>query len=335
MSLLEGSTQSNIHPTRRWRHQAAAALSAAGHATLGYDLVTCGDINRPGAVVFCDACGNAKLIKYTCHSRLCPDCERKAQAERLEKYLPLIAASIERKRYGYKLRHVTITTNLSLTDDDIVTTSSAAWRVAKKALDIVLFDQLKRWKLLTDEEKRRKLPNWKKQLIGAVAGGEFGEGLRFHMHFFIYSPFIHQKKLTAALKLLTAGKWYVNYITAKNHAADAKEVVAKYATKLTELPPTLLPKLQTALAGQRRVRNYGCWFGVPPDTEQSCGCKECGNRLRFEAVESALEWSIAVKDVDAWYTWRHEAPFLLNLKHGNKLRETVPKPAERPWLHLL
>lgn len=328
MSLSGNLSQNNLDPLnrRKWRLGAQVALSSHGMGTLGYDIATCGDRSRPGAVVYCDNCGNSRAITFTCHSRLCPDCERRAQAARLAKYLPVVALATHHRELGYKFRHVTITTNISLNDPDANAKSSAAWDVAKKTLNAVIYRQFEYLEVETPEEKRRKQVNWKKRGIGALAGGEYGErGLKFHMHFFIYSPFLEHSWLVEELLKASGGEWRNVDVKAKNDALDAKEIVAKYATKLSELPVEMLPKLHKAIEGQRRIRNYGIWHGVTiaEDDEQPCQCRECGNKLRFEAIESALEWSIVLKDIDGWYTWRHGQSEVnsLILKHGNNSSE--------------
>lgn len=229
----------------------------------------------------------AKVIRETCHLRICPYCARREVARLLARYMPLIGELAGRSG-SWRLRKITLTTPVNLFDDD-------ASEQIQRYFDLIpkLFDRL-----LSKSGK-----DWRKK-GGALASVEFGEdGLKMHFHIVAYMPYIPQKTLSAAWKELTEGVSSVVWIGLISKASpidDAAETL-KYATKFFKvdettgeakfLSPNVMVRLLDVLRGLRRVRSWGRFYALPK-VEHVSTCPDCGAPLEKWHVG---DWNIFVE----------------------------------------
>lgn len=319
------------------RQRVAEELIHAGHVRDGQTLLACGDEFAPGSVLYCveNPQHFAKAVPHTCHLRICPDCERRAQAERLEKYIPAINDAVRHGDRRFRLRHVVITTNVHLTDPDVNTKWREAWKVARKALNHTLLQ----WFVENDDvgldELRRGWLSWKRHGVGLLVGDEFGEsGNRLHFHCLVWTPFIAGELLTDRLREYSNGEFYVNKIKlVRNEGAAVKEVLAKYATKLTGLSPDMTVRLHKVLKGHRRIRSYGIWHGLPKVDKEPCQCPECNGRIVHQKVETRAQWEVIKEHgVYVWALLYVQLPRMreLDLIRGNKSGEKRRHRKQKP-----
>lgn len=160
----------------------------------------------------------------------------------------------------------------------------------------------------------------KQMQIGYLVGAEFGETTQhLHMHVLYFGPFIEHDIITAIWQAEADAKVvHFNGTMPLNTAVDE---TLKYATKLSELPPALIPKLHQVLKGHRRVRAYGLFHGLTAKEKKAvCECPVCGHRLalwseeRYETFLDDRAQAAAAQEV--------------HLKTGNK-SERAPPPQQK------
>lgn len=262
----------------QWRTEAAAALDASGHHAEALAFKFCGD-ESAGYTFACsaDPLHFSRSIPKTCKCRYCSDCESRAQGLRLQKYLPAIDAALKSGPSSYRLRHIVLTTPIPLTAEEARTKYVCYWRYVNQALNRVAWRELNKQNLLSAAEVKRGRVDYKKHDIGLLIGAEFGEvGHKLHFHVLWWGCWIASEWLTEEYRKVTHDESKVTKIKLVREAAEgAQEVLAKYATKLTELPPVLVPVLRDVLKGTRRVRSYGVFFAAVQDEKESYCCPEC------------------------------------------------------------
>lgn len=214
--------------------------------------------------------------KHTCGLRFCPTCAEMHSARLLKRYVPHIS-KLASGSYRFRLRHIILTTPYSLYDDDI----KSRYKQHQKNV-LALFDELlgKTWR--------------KKQ--GVLVGDEFGEeGDLLHSHILHFGQYLEKDKITEAWLKVTGGQCQINYVRGvdphEEAVGDAIKEVLKYCTKFWRseadgskkmIDPYLIPALAEVLKGQRRIRTYGLFYGIPkPDLEEKeIKCSSCGLPMR-------------------------------------------------------
>lgn len=305
-----------------WRTAVVAALDAAGHGAEAFAFKYCGD-EAANYTLACsaDPLHFSKVIPKTCKCRYCAECESRAQALRLAKYLPAIQSALDTGPKDYRLRHIVLTTPIALTADDAREKYICYWKYVNQALNRVAWRELKKQGRLSDAEIRRGRIDYKKHGMGFLIGAEFGERSH-HLHFHVlwWGCWMARNWLTEEYRRYTNDESYVTSIKQVREAADgAKEVLAKYATKLTELPPGLVPKLRDVLLGTRRVRSYGVFFALPKEEKEPYCCEVCSAKLILWPTEA---FEIAKPQIEAARRERS----LLNLIQAHKSGETANSP---------
>lgn len=304
----------NQTETQQWRADVATALCNAGHELEADAFLHCGDEGHFNSYLVCasDPSEYAVPMLHTCHRRYCPDCEKRAQAERLAKFLPAIQDACNLRKSGYSLKHLVLTTPYDLKSDEIFHQYARAWDAVRDTL-VSLFFEL-RLRKATPEEKSRKRLSLTNHGIGAIVCAEFGEeGHKLHFHILAYCPYIDKERLWTAWELHTAGDCLnVHIRRIRDVEEGAKEVICKYVTKLGVLPPDLVPRLRQVLHGTRRIRSYGIFHGLAcPDEVKHCECPVCGGPLMWMPRHEYEEG-----------IWGKDAPGSLVLIPGNNSGET-------------
>jgi len=211
------------------------------------------------------------LQKHTCGLRFCPTCAEMHSARLLARYVPHIS-KLATGSYRFRLRHIVLTTPYSLHDEDI----KSRYKQHQKNV-LALFDKLlgKTWR--------------KKQ--GVLVGDEFGEnGDKLHSHILHFGQYIKKEDITRVWLEVTGGECQINYVRGidpdEKSVSKAISEVLKYCTKFWRaepdgtkkmIDPYLIPALSEVLKGQRRIRTYGLFYGIPKpeDDHTETKCPEC------------------------------------------------------------
>ena len=284
MTIIKHITSEKQSERLKWRESVANCLWYSGHKPEAEAFFNCGKDEdfRAYAVCRTDASHFAKPILHTCHLRYCVDCERRAMAKRLERFLPAIDDAINSWRKGsYRLRHIVLTTPYDLSKEEILEQYPRAWKAVQKTIEQVMFNVREKWATL--EEKRRQRISLKQHGIGLIVGAEFGEqGHKLHFHLLCYCPYIPHDTLTKYWKENTNQEAYISDIK-QVHSIEqaAKETITKYVTKLSDMPPELIPCLHKVLEGSRRIRSYGIFYNLPALEEEPCTCPQCGSSVGY------------------------------------------------------
>lgn len=268
----------------QWRTAAAAALSAEGHELESKTFLECGDPETFYAYAVCslDPSEYSTPIYHTCHRRYCPDCERRANLARFEKFMPVIEEVCNFGKWSYSLKHIVLTTPYDLKKEDIYEQYPIAWNAVRDTFASVIFEACK--KKATPEEKRRGRISLKRLGIGLIVAAEFGEcGTKLHFHCLFFGPYISKTALFTHWKRHTLDECQNVHINRVRDAHDgAKEVIMKYATKLSVLPALLVPRLRQVLHGTKRIRSYGIFHGLScPEEDAYSACPVCGGGLMW------------------------------------------------------
>lgn len=306
--LSESSiTQLDVQNYKIWRAQAAEALEAAGLLKEAEYFRSC---SRHYDVDVCiQSVDHApRAVPYTCHQRFCPDCEKREQARKLERFVSPVHDMMLLGESGYTLKHIVLTTPYGLADVDAPERYKNAWTALEKLLNRLFYTLLDDDNKLSAKEERRGEVSLKAHGIGILAAAEFGEdGQKLHFHLLAYCPFIPKRFLSWSWSKVTDGDAEVSYLEKIDleNAAKAVIEVAKYVTKFSELPPALVPALAKAINGSRRLRTYGIMQGLGKKETGECRCPVCSAERqlvgimtyirRCEAAGLALDDSIVNK----------------------------------------
>lgn len=295
-----------------WRAKSAEALEAAGLLREAEYFRSC---SRHYDVDVCiKSVDHApRAVPYTCHLRVCPECERREQSRKLERFISPIHDMMTLGEEGYTLKHIVLTTPYQLTSSDAPNLFKIAWKAVERLLDVVFYTLLSDAGSLSPSERRRGRADMKKHGIGVLAASEFGEkGKKLHFHLLAYCPFIPKRFLSQCWSQVTVGAAKVTYLEKidLNNASKAVIEVAKYVTKFSELPPALVPALAKAINGSRRLRTYGIMQGLGKKETGDCSCPVCSAERqlvgimtyirRCEAAGIALDDSIVNQVEDSY-----------------------------------
>lgn len=267
-----------------WRQKVARQLWNSNYQAEAIAFRDCGKDENFRAYAVCKKNPRhfAKPIVHHCHLRYCDYCETRAQAKRMERFVPVIDKALESWRAGsYRLRHIVLTTPYDLSKEEILEQYPKARKAVQKTLERLFYDVRKAY--ATPEEHRRKRISLKRHGIGVIVGDEFGEvGKKLHFHVLAFCPFVPHAKITEYWRHYTDNEAYISDIKQVHDKNTAlRETVTKYVIKLTEMPPHLIPCLQKVLAGRRRIRSYGIWYNIEVEEEEPCRCPECNHIVGY------------------------------------------------------
>jgi hypothetical protein len=294
--LTGNGEQGDYH---EWRLLVSDELRDAGHETDADAFWNCAADNASFSaphsypvpekrnivrVYVCEEHG-VKVVRETCHLRICPDCARRAANRLLARFDPVFDSLVNAHHPRYRFRKIVLTTSLSLHDPDV-----AAQYLRLRNSIPKMFDEL--------------LPkNWRKSQ-GFIVADEFGEtGEKLHFHILFYGQWIDNKErhgfpLGSAWRKVTGGDCVVTYISgilAEDLHTELMETL-KYVCKfwkrdpetgeVARLSPSSMVALHKLLKHQRRVRTYGLFFRVPVSLNRKPECPDCGEEMmRMTAIE--------------------------------------------------
>lgn len=252
-----------------WRKQASDALFAHGYHHQSDELRFCSDPRTMSSLIVCseDEKHFSKAVVKSCHLRYCPICAHARAAELVRDYEPVVLDALASTPESHTLKHITLTTPYPLTDPDMRNLYRKIWKAVVVCLENTF---------------GVKVRYWKEAGLGFVGGAEFGEsGNKLHVHLAGLCPWIDLEKLSESWSLATGGDCRIVWVRAIDDAAAGLSEVLKYATKMTELPPRLVPVLHAILAGTRRIRAFGMFaWKISKKQHSEAVCPICGAPLK-------------------------------------------------------
>ncbi len=303
---------------REWRNRAAAAMFDAGYEDDAVDFLKCAETpschiasdtkvlpTNASTVWVCDSNPDhsAHLFYACCDGRYCPDCAHRQVARFARRYIPAVLKASE-KRGANRLRHIILTTPLSLTDTDCKQKVRNYWSAVGRL-----------WKWLAARSAK-----W--TTAGTIEAFEFGEnGHKLHFHIIHSGRYLPQKAISEGWHALTGGQAEVTYVRGIGAADDATEdeianeviEILKYSIKfwskdaagnIKYLDPELMPHLITALKGQRRVRSRGIFYNIQEPPRQPMCCATCGEQMLRVGVVFFPIWQATGYSPEEYTTMR-------------------------------
>lgn len=212
-------------------------------------------------------------IKQYCMLRICPTCAEYMAGKARDKYREIITQAIQSSPYQrtFSLKFVTLTRSVSVNDDP----GGVACQILDDARDC--YYEL-----------------WGKHAgAGMIANLEVGEtGHKYHVHAIVWGMYIDQHEISFMWEAFTGDP--VTWVEKIDVNRAVREVL-KYVTKFTSLDPATLVNLHVALKGKRRLRSYGCFYGVKIEQEPQA-CPTCGSRLRVSPEIDYEFWAATFVD---------------------------------------
>lgn len=235
--------------SKSWRERASWALFLAGLSTQSHELECCSDPARAWQQLVCtlDAAHYAQPIVPSCKLAYCPMCASARSAELLQQYSHIVGDALNASPDNYELRHITLTTPYELTHSKIDKMAATIWGRAVYCLETLWGVRQRHWEMFD---------------FGVLGGWEFGEdGHKLHIHLLVLSPWIDKQRLNDCWEEATNGICKITWVKKVNGVDNGVREVTKYATKLTTMPPALVPALHKVLSRKRRIRAYGAFSG--------------------------------------------------------------------------
>ncbi len=186
---------------------------------------------------------DSKAVPWLCKHRLCPTCSR-AKADRIRRELGPVLESVDRLRF------------LTLTQQ------SRAGESVRKA----------RQRFNRSFTKLRRTLEWKGHVVGFLAAREetFNDKRghwHSHAHIVCHGVFWPQGELAAAWANATGQDIAIADVRACSSTADALREVAKYVTKVADLPLDRIAEYAREMKGLRNLSTGGDWHRVRTDDE--------------------------------------------------------------------
>jgi len=254
--------------SKLWRDQASDALMFAGLNRQSNDLNSCSDPARAWSQLVCtlDAAHYAQAIVPSCKLAYCPMCASARSAELLQQYSHIVRDALNASPDNYELRHITLTTPYELTHSQIDKLAATIWGRAVYCLETLWGLRQRHWELFD---------------FGVLGGWEFGEdGHKLHIHLLVLCPWVDARRLTDCWEEATQGICKITKVKKVRGIESGVSEVTKYATKLTTMPPQLVPILHRVISGKRRIRAYGAFSGqIESVSSEPFVCPVCGSEL--------------------------------------------------------
>lgn len=267
----------------------------------------------------------AKAICPSCQYRTCPDCAHREGARLLARYMPALERHFEQPKRGFRFRKIVLTTAVSIHNPDIRQHIKDLYGKVRQCFETIL--------------KERRGKQYTVKDCGFIVAHEFGPtGLKLHFHILYYGPFIHATTELQSNWLALTG-W--NQVRIEEVRKDerletlsaAVAEVLKYTTKFWKrrkdgtveyIDPKLVPLLHNILAGTRRVRSWGLFYGIQVE-EEKAACETCGAAMiKLSKIEFDIWQQTGWLPEEFTSVMRAELEPNLFLKHGNK---SPPGPA--------
>lgn len=289
------------------RDRLAELLINMGDDTAAFRLRYCGESGM-GWIGKCELHPEHSTLysPFWCEQRVCPACAKRRSWKLALQILEPIRRLAENAPDGYRLSHVTLTTDISL-DEDIssVRTSAKRLRVGVRTLFQAMFPDDKN--------------------MGGIIGEEFGEnGRKLHYHVLMLSKFIPKKKLISMWRKWTGGHGYIVHIRSVDDVYSAVAEVVKYCTKPmktsgeTQDIETTLARIHAVIKGRRRIQAFGIFYNMARDIddEYECTCPDCGGPVVWRSELSEISAGVEVR----------RAPASVDLIESNKLLAQTRSP---------
>lgn len=240
----------------------------AGLSVQANDLNSCSDPARAWSEKVCaaDADHYRQPIVPSCRLAYCPMCASARSAELKQQYSHIVRDALNASPDNYELRHITLTTPYELTHSKMDTLAASIWGRAVWCLETLWGLRQRHWELFD---------------FGVLGGWEFGEdGHKLHIHLLVLSPWIDKERLNDCWAEATQNICQITWVKKVNGVDNGVAEVTKYATKLTTMPPQLIPTLHKVLSRKRRIRAYGAFSGqLESVSSEPFTCPVCSGEL--------------------------------------------------------
>lgn len=218
------------------------------------------------------------MSPYWCEQRICPDCAKRRSNQLAMSILKPVIAKAETAPRGYSLRHVVLTTDISLDEDiNLVRRHAKRLRVGIRHIFQAMFEGDK--------------------IMGGFIGEEFGEdGRKLHYHVLVLSKFIPWYQLSKMWAGWTAGRGYRVHVRLVEDIYKAVAEVSKYCTKPIKASgenqsiERTLSRIHAVIKGRRRAQGFGSFYNMPrpDDDEYDISCPDCGSTVVWHSEISYL-----------------------------------------------
>jgi hypothetical protein len=273
-----------------WRGRVAQVLIENHLAAKANRYIQC---SRYGTRLQCNGDGKHDLFSpLYCDLRYCPRCGPRQFARLIEKYSPVVKLLSSRRRQGYLLREITLTTRKS---GDLTSPLIKEFnKDAKETLKLLM----------------KGVEDW-----GAIWCDEMGfNNLNLHCHVLFYGPYIEQARLAEVWRKVSGHE--VVFIT-KAHVNGPKALVhlLKYVAKPPGDDPEVIGQLEAAFHGRRRVHALGVFYNFVGDDVDHLRsewktCPFCGAKLirlpgtaRIETLIKEGRSFVGNRSVERKRTW--------------------------------
>jgi len=286
------------------REKIANGLAAEGDSIAAYRFLHCREPGLGWVGQCCDDPTHETVYHpFSCMLRICPVCGGVRSNELAKSLTKPIADLAGRAPHWYRLKHVVLTTTVSLDDGAVIVNQHV--RRLRKAIRVMF-------------QNHWPGDKW----LGGAIGAEFGEsGRKLHFHVLLLSKFIPKDSLSELWFAASGGLGKIVFVREVQDVASAVAEVAKYATKPmkfegeTEDIETTLVKVHFAIKGSRRLQTFGSFYDLERDDEHpEVVCPDCGGWLDWMPE---LEWMQAEAS-------RAEVRTALDLIPANKLSGRAP-----------
>lgn len=301
MSTLNQNT-SFVNTPSADRFQTAAIIEQLGGLSAASRFRDCGESGR-GWVGFCPN-GHEVYHAFGCMLRICPRCASAASKKLSEKLTPAIQDLVRNSSAALGLKHITLTTNISLLD--YMKEINGAWMPAP--LD-GLRENIKWLRCSAADMFKAKFAGV--DGCGWAIGIEFGANLMLHFHVLALVPYWDNHELSAMWKEYSLGRGFIVDIRAAGR--DEKDIekavgyVSKYVTKpLGRKKKDEVSSNRVALfvdsfgrspidaalwyvfKGVRRFQTYAGFYDLELPPEMSEVCSVCGEALHWVSEYDAI-----------------------------------------------
>ncbi len=212
-------------------------LRERGFESQAERLEKCGEVVGRYVCKDCGHTGETQVNRYFCNQPLlCVICARKERYESVRETLDQVEKILERGRYGYSLKMITLTKK---TDG----------RYAE-AVDVVLKARGQIWKNLLGGRAIKD--------AGMKAIIEFGSKKgNVHTHCLYYGPYIAQKDISEAWERYTGDSSVVDIRRRKEAVEKIVKESIKYITKFGDASPQRRLEYWLAIRRKKRRMSYG------------------------------------------------------------------------------
>ncbi len=242
-----------------WRGRVAQILIENHLASKANRYIEC---SRYGVRLQCKGKESHDLFApLYCDLRYCPRCGPRQFARLIEKYSPVVKLLSSRRRPGYSLREITLTTRKE---------------ESLSSLEVKRFNE--------DVKKTLKFLMKGYEDWGAIWCDEVGfNNTNLHAHLLFYGPYIEQPRLAEVWREISGHE--VVFIT-KAHVNGPKALIhlLKYVSKPPADDPEIIGQLEVAFHGRRRVHALGAFYNFVGDNTDNLDsewktCPHCGAEL--------------------------------------------------------